>query len=161
MFGDDELIGYDTTMRHGSDGEIVAITVGGIEYSVVEKIFSAETLRGRATQCWRVRRGEQEYVLKDSWIHNGRTTSEIDTLATLTDIEDIPKLIAGEDVKLLDGKVDSTNLRRTGITHDEERLHRRLVMGPVAEPLSSFKCKKELIGAIIHIIEGNLFIVFA
>jgi hypothetical protein len=154
LFGDDSVIGYDKTMRHGDNGEIIAIMVAGEEYSVVEKIFSSETLRGRATQCWRVRKDVKDYVLKDSWIHNGRTASEIETLKLIFDVEGVPKLIAGEEVKLPNGKVDSTNLRRHGITHDEERLHRRLVMEPVAEPLSSFKSKKELIGAIKDIVQG-------
>jgi len=75
----------------------------GKEYIVIDKIFSSDTLRGRATQCWHVQRNGVAYVIKESWIHNGSTTSEIDTLGELAGLEDVPQLVVREDVKLRDG----------------------------------------------------------
>src|ERR1700683_1269467 len=50
MFGSDELIGYDQSMYQGLDGSIKTITVGQHEYTVIETIFSSETVRGHATR---------------------------------------------------------------------------------------------------------------
>jgi len=154
MFANKEVIGYDLTMRCGSDGEICGITVDGKEYIVVEKLFSADTLKGRATQCWRVQRDGKNYVIKDSWVRNGRPYNEIEMLRELADVEHVPTLVAGEDIRLSDGSIDSTNFRRNGVGQ-EERLHRRLVMEQVAEPLHSFTSKKELIGAIADVIRSK------
>jgi hypothetical protein len=156
LFADKETIGYDPTMRHGDDGEILGITVEGAEYTVLERLFSADTLKGRATQCWRVQRDGKQYVIKDSWIRNGHPYNEIMMLGELVDVEHVPTLVAGEDIRLSNGSIDSTNMRRNGVGQ-EERLHRRLVMEPVAEPLHTFKSKKELIGAIIDVIKGKCY----
>ena len=43
------------------------IAVNGVEYTVIECIFSSETVRGHATWCWHVLKGEKHYVIKDSW----------------------------------------------------------------------------------------------
>jgi len=53
------------------------------------------------------------------------------------------------DVRTLDGY-----LERAGTSYHEERVHRRLVMQPVGQPLHTFVSKKELVGAIIDIVKG-------
>ena len=152
MFSSSEVIGYDPSMHRGPQNDIKAITVQGMEYTVIEKIFSSETVRGRATQCWRVRRDGVEYVIKDSWCVRERE-SEITTLETLKGMEGVPQLFASEDLMSF-GNVDSTAARRVGIDKQEERIHRRLVIGPVAQPLSTFSSKKELIQAFINVIQS-------
>jgi hypothetical protein len=109
-------------------------------------------MRGRATQCWRVRRDGMEYVIKDSWCIRSRE-SEITTLEVLKDMEGVPHLYASEDLMSF-GQTDSTVARRIGITTREERIHRRLVIGPVAQPLSTFSSKKELIQAFLDVIQS-------
>ena len=83
MFADEETLGYDSTMHHGEDSSIVAITVVGKEYIVIDKIFLSDTLRGRVMQCWHVQRNGVAYIIKELWIHNGCTTSKINTLGEL------------------------------------------------------------------------------
>jgi hypothetical protein len=75
MFGDDYLVGYDPSMCRGPDDDIISIRVCGVEYRVIKKLFSSSSLRGRATRCWHVEKDGQEYVIKDSWIHEGRTST--------------------------------------------------------------------------------------
>lgn len=155
MFGSDTLIGYDPSMRRGANNRVISITVGQKEYEVIEILFRSETLRGRGTHCFRVKRGGQQYVIKDCWIQTGRAHSEIEILGKIAGVQGVPTLIYGEDLKLPCGKMDSTNLHRDGMKYDEERIHRRLLMQPVAEPIQNFKSKKELIGAFIDIIKGE------
>ena len=56
LFADEETIGYDPMMCHGDNGEILGITVDGTEYTVLKRLFLADTLKGHATQCWWVER---------------------------------------------------------------------------------------------------------
>jgi len=68
-------------------------------------------------------------------------------------IDHVPHLYGSED--LMSGAVpDSTTARRVGINDAEDRVHRRLVMGLVADCLHTFTSKKELIQAFIDVITG-------
>ena len=67
-FGEEYLLGYDLTMKH-HDNEIIAILVDGEEYVVVEKLFSSLAMRDHVTQCWHVCKGDQEFIIKDSWMN--------------------------------------------------------------------------------------------
>lgn len=155
----EKFIGYDETMHCGATGEIKSISVGNDEYTVVKNLFMARALKGRATQCWHVQKGGEDFIIKDSWINTKRTTSEIETLRILEDVKNVPRLIQGLDLPSPhdNGKIDSTLDRRHQNLAKENRVHRRLVMSPVAEPLSSFVSKKELIGALMDVVRSNVF----
>lgn len=155
MFGDDELVGYDKSMQHGQHSEIVSIMAGGLEYTVKKKLFLSEVMRGRATQCWHVEREGEQYVIKDSWVQVGRASNEIDLLQEMDDVDGVPNLIWGGDVLLSDGTVDSTAMNRVGLQYSEERVHRRLVMQPVAERIQTFNSKRELISVLIDIVNSK------
>src|ERR1700722_8402975 len=159
MFGDDSLVGYDVSMCRGSGGKIESITVCGVKYEVVGIIFFSETLRGCGTQCWHVQKDGEGYVIKDSWIHRGRQHSELEILKEISGIQGVPRFVCGEDIELPDKTVDSTALIRMGQSSIDIRIHRRLVMQPVGEPISSFISKKELVGAFIDIINGTFCVV--
>jgi hypothetical protein len=157
MFGNNYLIGHDPSMRQNEKDEITGITIAGQEYEVVRKLFFSPSLRGRATQCWHVKRDGQEYIIKDCWIQVGRTHSEIAMLERIKDVTCVPTIICGEDLQLPDsGGADSTTVIRRGeAVESEERIHRRILMTPVGESIFSFTSKKELIGGFIDIIEGT------
>jgi hypothetical protein len=176
MFGRPSDIGYDETIECGEDGKAISIMVGGKKYKVEEELFRSEALRGRATRCWRVSRSEggilEEFVVKDSWVDTRRTQSEIVTLQRIhmegiCDGKGIPRLIHGEDVHVPTGAfnfiVDSTARRRVAQTDEqvEERVHRRLLMGPVGIRITNFRSRKELIRAFIDVVESkcHLFII--
>jgi hypothetical protein len=154
MFGTELLIGYDPTMYRGTDDNIKTIRISGEEYTVVRKIFSSPTFRGCATQCWHVQKDGKDYAIKDGWISLGRTHSEVEILKQILGVEGVPALVAREDIQFPNGSTDSTAPFRAGTDYPEERVHRRLVMWPVSQPLHTFISKKELIGAIIDIVKG-------
>lgn len=147
-------LGYDETMVIDKAENVVKICVGGLDYKVIAPLFKSQTLRGRATQCWHVERDGKKYIIKDSWIDRSRQQNETDFLTLLDSLEGVPDLIAGEDVKLPSGDLDCT-LPRTG-QNVEARVHRRLVLSPVAEHLSTFRSKKELVGAFIDVLQGKI-----
>ena len=68
-------------------------------------------------------------------------------------MQGVPHLYASEDLMSF-GQVDSTAVCHIGISKQEERNHRRLVIGPVAQPLSTFCSKKELIQAFVDVIQS-------
>ena len=153
-FGQGYLLGYDPTIK-GSGSVITAISVDRDEFTIIKQLFSSSTMRGRATQCWHVRSVDgQEYIIKDSWIDTRRQLNEIDILREISDVVNVPTLVKGWDVCLPDGTKDTTSLRRHRRHSGEERVHRRLLIKEVAEPLSTFRSKKELVGALIDAIEG-------
>ena len=152
MFGSDELIGYDQSMYQGPDGSIKTITVRQNEYTVIETIFSSETMRGHTTRCWRVWREQKDYVLKDSWCHHNQK-SEAVILRKLADVEGVPHLIDLDDVRA-HGQINTTAVRQVGLLYKEERVHCCLVLEPVAELLYNFESKKELIQAFVDIVKS-------
>src|ERR1700720_3882452 len=121
----------------------MAILIAGVEYQVVKKLFSSSSLRGHATRCWHVKRDEEEYVIKDSWIHEGWKSNEADILRQISGVACIPTLIAAEDLKHPgDPNInDSTCLYRAGLDYDEARLHQRILMQLVGERVRSFSSK--------------------
>lgn len=168
MFGRPSAIGYDETIRCNEEGKATSVWVNRREYKVEEELFKSDSMRGRATRCWRVSTTDsengigEEFVIKDSWADTRRTQSEILMLNLiqsqgLCNGKGIPKLIDGEDICVPIGThyiKDSTACRRVPGGHTEERVHRRLVMGPVGKHITNFKTLKELIGAFIDIVKG-------
>jgi hypothetical protein len=173
MFARPSDIGYDESIDCDENGKAINIRLKGETLRVIEDLFMSDSMRGRATRCWRVARGEdinqEEYVLKDSWADVRRMHSEI---LTLTLIEErglckdrvVPRLVLGEDVCVHTGTdskpiyIKDTTARRRDPTvkHVDERVHRRLLMGPVGKHISTFTSLKELIGAFVDLVEGWL-----
>ena len=173
MFAHPSVIGHDETIKCDVNGKAVSIMVGREEYNVEEELFRSDALKGRATRCWRVSRmGEQgieeKFVIKDSWVDTRRTRSEIMMLRLiqargLCKGGGVPKLIQGEDAPFCSGTrlepistKDSTARRRVPNGKLEERVHHRLLMGLVGMHIIDFKSLKELVGAFINIVEGNI-----
>jgi hypothetical protein len=158
MCSEEHVLGHDPTIRRGPDDTVVAISIAGVEYEVIKKLFSSSSLRGRATRCWHVKKDEEEFVIKDGWIHEGRKSSEADILRQISGVACVPTLIAAEDLKHPgDPNVtDSTCLYRAGVDYDEVRLHRRILMQPVGTSIWSFTSKKELVGAFMDIVTSKV-----
>ena len=172
MFARPSDIGYDETIDC-KEGKATSILSGGVEYTVEEELFASDSVKGRATKCWRASTGEggdyrEEVVIKDSWADVRRTRSEIETLTVikkngLCDGYGIPELVHGEDVLVcgVSGSereyvVDSTaRWRVRDESGGEERVHRRIVMKPVGRHITNFKSLKELVGAFMDITKGS------
>lgn len=170
MFGRPSDIGYDETIECDDNGNATSITINNKKYVVEEELFKSQSMRGRATRCWRVSRIEdgisEAYVVKDSWVDTRRTQSETHTLRLIHKQgigRGVPTLIHGEDVLVAGGSplkptysCDSTARRRGQEGLVEERVHRRLLMGPVGIRITDFRSRKELIGAFINIVTSDL-----
>lgn len=157
MFGDDSLLGLDTTMTRKKNNEIDTITVGDETYEVVRLLYGVQSLLGRGTKVWEVKKGNKYYVLKDGWILPQRP-SEADTLKALAGIPGVPTFIAGGTVidKMLSVPLTTGLIRKYPdgpVVNTRER--RRVVEEPKVDPLSYFPSKLGLCTAFRDIVKSE------
>lgn len=136
------------------------IHVDDKECAIVRCIFTSPLVRGRATTTWAVSWKKEQYVVKDYWTHISRKNTEADILERISGVSGVPELVAAWTVPL--GENDqSTDLIRPSFLFGnmtfETRIHRRLMMTPVGDPLSSFTCIRELVSIFIDIVDGQSY----
>ena len=168
MFGSNETIGFDSTIETQHDGEITKISAGGMDYDIKSTIHAVCGIIGRSTRVWSAFRtlenGEKESVIiKDGWIQEGRANTEKENLEILHlhKVRGVPELIWGGAVQ---AHLPTTNNQ----LHDDNTLwirhmfsdrcafhiHRRLVLKPVGENLSTFTSLGELMAALRDVAVG-------
>jgi hypothetical protein len=147
-----ELLGIDTSMtRDLLSGNVTKIKVQDQEFDVVKHIHSSLVLFGRGTHIFLVRSEDGKFhILKDAWLLVDHGISEVAVLSKINDIlekdssEDAktyrsmhPRFVVGEEIG------DSTKARRGRLTDTPpDRVHRRVVTGPVGDPLTSFRSRE-------------------
>lgn len=168
-FGAPETIGVDPTIDYNPiTGKVDAIHVEHTSeesqtpvrrsFQPICLLHNATQLAGRATRAWLVKEDSQFYVLKDSWVLCSHPCSEIETLRKINDTMKssqeqeylkhcYPILVAGQDLG------DSTEIRRPIASLDSSRTHRRIVTGPVGDPLTSFRSKREFCSCIRDVVK--------
>jgi hypothetical protein len=161
MFGDDSDIGLDPHFIHDVDDRLVAINIDNKRYELRDRIYAVESLLGRGTNVWIVTREDKELILKDSWVLGDIVESETVHLQAMLEHSEIksrvPAFVDGGDVKIK-GTTDSTvNYRGQGLVgfHHNQRVHRRIVTGPVGTPLTRFRSKKEFVKALMDVVSGK------
>lgn len=150
-----EVLGVDTSMTIDPfSGDITKIKCQGREFRVVKHIHSSLVLVGRGTHVFLVQDEDKNFhILKDAWILTSHGISEINTLSLISDAlrKDSsslslmhPRFIVGEEMD------DSTNTRRGKLVmKPPERVHRRVVTGPVGDPLTSFRSRIEFVKVLL------------
>ncbi len=161
-----ELLGVDTSMTIDMlTGNVTKIRVKNKEYEVVRHIYASIILFGRGTHVFLVRDETGKcQILKDAWLLTDHGLSEIVSLLAIN--ETIQKDLSPQAVayrssgahpqfKLgIEFKDDSTKVRRGYITNKPPtRIHRRLVTGPVGDPLTSFRSRRELVKVVIDCVK--------
>ena len=98
------------------------------------------------------------YVLKDSWNSDDNNTSEIEFMKKINDaINDktegylyrniCPTYYIGQEVWC-------TDTIRLHVLKPCTRYHRRIVTGPIGDPITSFRSKKEFVSVFLDIVNG-------
>lgn len=171
-FGSPATLGFDPTFVNSSLSPSILhrprtdsalqisrlIYIGDDPYTVVQPIFISHLIRGRATSSWLVKRSRTSYVIKDYWTHTGRKVTEEHILGRISGMRGVPTLVKAWTVQI--AGVDETTdlLRPTFLTRNmefETRIHRRLLMTPVGEPLINFGSLQELVSILIDIVHGK------
>jgi hypothetical protein len=140
------------------------VSVGGICCEIVEELFHANTLVGRATRVWKVKWKDDKGtprvgVVKDSWmwtlhVHEGRF---------LKDLNNIPNAVRCVTYNVVTGAfgIDSMTtaflreklLPSNNLVHNP-RQRRWVLIYPHGVVLSDFRSILELLGILLDIIEG-------
>jgi hypothetical protein len=158
MFGEQKLLGLDSSMIRDTNHHISKIFVDGISYSVRRNIYSLQSLLGRGTKVWIVARNRKNYILKDAWVQASRVENENKHLKKIQGIPvlkgKVPTLVAGEDV-LIDGLPDNTLWYRVGLGQDDDhRVHRHVLTSDIGTSITTFTSKAEFIKAMIDIVHS-------
>jgi Fungal protein kinase len=134
------------------------IYVGTIPYNVVRPIFASHLIRGRATSSWLVKRGKKRYVVKDYWTHKGRKVAEEEILKRIIGLLGVPQLVEAWTVQVNGTDETTDSLRPSFLVKNvefETRIHRRILMTPVGDPLISFTSLQEFVSIFIDIVHGK------
>ncbi len=168
-FASPETLGCDPSVEVNPEtGDITHITVNGVErgsissakhrFAVVKLLHSSPILYGRGTRVWIVKDQHGSfYVLKDSWIQQVSTTSEIEFIKHIKKVVDedgdgrlfkhaYPQYYVGQDC------VCCTDMIRGILLKPPNRVQRRIVTGPIGDPLTSFRSKYEFVGVMLDIV---------
>lgn len=158
-----ELLGVDTSMEIDLvSGNVTKIMVQDMQFTVVKHIYSSLVLVGRGTHVFIVQAEDGTYhILKDAWLLVDHGISEITVLST---IHDILMKDSSEDAKMYrslhsrfvigEEMGDSTKARRGRLTTTApDRVHRRVVTGPVGDPLTSFRSREEFVQVLLDCVK--------
>ncbi|TFY77517.1 hypothetical protein EWM64_g6495 [Hericium alpestre] len=161
VFGDDTALGYDPTINLKSDPP--TIMVKGKSYEILEVVHIGAVIRGRGTVCFRVTRGGEKFIIKDSWADTSRLFNEAALLKEAGDVPGLARWFEDEELDI-GGKSDTTGARRSILegladypyAQDYEkleiRIHRRIVLKDCGTPIQNFASRRELVGGLIDVI---------
>ena len=173
LFADRVHLGFDSSMRLTEvDGRIGRyVDINRTRYAVEEVIHVESVIRGRATVCLKVKFDEQTYVVKNSWVDVTRKPKEPDIMAILEGVRGVPTLVSHEYLRTKRDSYDTTTsdidaLEAKGtITKDyasvcrkklDERQQLRVVLSPFGSHLREFRSLRELLHAMIGVVDGKL-----
>ncbi|KAL1699134.1 hypothetical protein EV121DRAFT_273941 [Schizophyllum commune] len=152
---DESYVGKDTSITARDRGAYM--TVGGIEYEIVELLATGGDILGKGTVCWRCRRPDssENYVIKNTWTMLGQSRkTEGEFLRRAARIKGVPNLVCEEQVLRRNGLPQNTlwlretlqGSERLAILKNHPQMElRRLVLQPCGRPLVDFRDKDELL----------------
>ena len=166
-YGPIEFIRLDPTMELSTRiGVITQILVGNDHrFQPIHPVYASTRVIGRGTHAWVVKdvNTGHFHILKDSWPLQD-CPSEMHWLEVIAQHpqydnfkDNLPQLICGEDCQV-DGHVDTTARNRTSIRREmkpSSRIHCRLVMKQIGDPLTSFRSKREFISVMLDVVRGK------
>ena len=174
LFADRATLGFDPSLiwtRLDGD-EKRTVKVNKNTYKILKVIHVECVIRGRATVVLKVQNEEGKIlVVKNGWVDNTRVQKETEVLEDLNKrkVKNVPKMEEYEDkaVKNVKDRTDSilTELHEAGKISDalyQEYLKRvevrdqvRIVLSPYGVPLTKFRSLRELISAVIDVVDGK------
>ena len=143
-------------------GKVTSITVDGQEFHVVAEIHSSPSLFSRGTRVFVVRDTHGAlHILKDSWVLVSQNVPESDFVKKISKTAEgldnerfkrlCPKVIAADNF------LDSTDTPRGRLAKKScTRIHRRIVTGPIGDPLTSFRSRQEFVQVILDTVNCKL-----
>jgi hypothetical protein len=168
------FLGFDPNMDFTQVGgrPTNTVTINGNVYRLEGLITYDDNVRGRATSCWRISRDGKTYVLKDYWfkLDSSGEANEVKILRIIRGIEGVPELIDYDvckdvgggrhyntrvDLEDLDAKKSLTKGQREKFENWDVFYRVRVVTTPYATRIREFTSRRELIYALITIVDGE------
>ncbi|KAF9482353.1 hypothetical protein BDN70DRAFT_801610 [Pholiota conissans] len=163
-FGNDKILGTDTRITIDRfTGDPKSVVVDKQTLKIITEIHASPFLFGRGTRAYIVKDAHGRYhIFKDSWAPKSPDTeSEIDHIKKISSAAQglpdrfrilCPIFVAGED------NVDDTaKLRRLYKLHNT-RIRRRMVIGPIGDPITSYRSRVEFLQVMIDAVDQLKFI---
>ncbi len=160
-YASDAVLGIDPRVSFDRlTGDPLSVLVEEKPFTIITEIYISPYVFGRGTRVYLVRdvRG-CFHVLKDSWIRSSHSSSEIDfvkKIAKIVQSENLgdraqvlsPRFVAGDE------HICNTDHFRTLLTSAEPaRIHRRIVTGPIGDPITSYRSRVECLHALIDVLD--------
>lgn len=166
--GKDELLGHDTSITIDRfNGNPLSVVVDGHTFTFITEIFDSPYLFSRGTRVFIVKDvNSKHHILKDSWIVATHNVSEIENLKIISaraqddDVDPrlralLPRFIAGDD------NVDETSVNRGYLpVKHTHRQRRRIITGPIGDPITSYCSRVECLQAFVDIADRKYSIIF-
>jgi len=164
-FAPPETLGCDNSIEvDPNTGDVTHITVRETtsterRFAIVKLLHSSPILYGRGTRVWIVKdENNSFYALKDSWIQQTGVASEIDFIKHVEKVlhEDPNGQLfkhAHSRYHIGQERVCSTDtIRGLLLKPPGTRIQRRIVTGPIGDPITSFRSKHEFVGIMLDIV---------
>lgn len=165
-FGNATLLGADPKVsidRFTGDPQVVV--VDGQRFTVIKEIHASPSHFGRGTRVYIVRDQHGRFhILKDSWIlatHEGSEIDHIKNISSKVQTESLdersqilsPRFVAGEN------HVDDTAEPRGRLQSNAiGRIRRRIVTGPIGDPITTYRSRVECLQALIDVVDREYLI---
>lgn len=167
-FGDARLIGADPKVRIDHlTGDAQGVFVDNQFFTIVAEVYVSPLLFSRGTRVYIVKDDAgQFHIFKDSWIlasHKDSEITHIKNISQTVEAEAVddrtrllsPRFIAGED------NIDNTDEPRGLInTNLSPRIRRRIVTGPIGDPITTFRSRVECLQCLIDVVDRKYLIFF-
>lgn len=164
-FGNDMVLGIDTRVTFDRlTGNPISVTVDNQEFIVITEVYVSPLVFGRGTRVYIVR---DQYgcfhILKDSWILSSNKSSEVQfikRISTTVQTEALPqrsqvlcpRFVAGEE------HIHDTDEARAILTVcSPARIHRRIVTGPIGDPITSYRSRVECLQAVLDVVDRTYY----
>ncbi|KIJ90160.1 hypothetical protein K443DRAFT_47013, partial [Laccaria amethystina LaAM-08-1] len=149
-----------------STGHPTEVLIDQQVFTIIQEVHSCPYLFGRGTRVYIVKDTRGHFhIFKDSWILATHESSEIDHIKKISSIANAegstdnrsrflrPRFVAGED------SVNNTSEPRGFVTtRVPARIRRRIVTGPIGDPITSYRSRVECLQALIDIVDQLEFL---
>jgi hypothetical protein len=166
-YGSEELLGIDTCVTiNRLTGYPIEVLIDKQVFTIVQEIHSSPYLFGWGTRVYIVKDARGHFhIFKDSWIIATHESSEIDHIKKISSIANAegstdnrsrflrPRFVAGEN------HVSNTSTPR-GYAKIlvPARIRRRIVTGPIGDPITSYRSRVECLQVFIDIVDRECLI---
>ena len=162
LFASNEDIGYDPTM-YLDEQNVWHIRMKEKDYKFVKQVWSSDMIQGHGTWCWIVECDGKRFVMKDSWILASRSPTEVEFFehTNKLEIKHLARMVYYENVEVREGVLDTTDSHRCAYKKLENCIHCQIFFAEEGTPIYMFQSKRDLVCALIEIIEYECRLVTA